>query len=74
MKTRKITVRNYVLMKNRPAGYYHGNEILDCGLMGRSCYYWIATEGGYVYHLYMADQIDIIVQDIEEAPGARVYT
>ena len=46
MKT--IELRNYVLFstfRNR-AGYYQGQEIVDCGLMGACNKYWIALNDG----------------------------
>lgn len=54
---KKIDLRDYVLMKNRPAGYWEGKEIIACGLMGGINRYWIETEDKMVTGLTRIAQV-----------------
>ena len=54
---KKMTIRNFVLSKNKRQAFYKGKEIINCGLMGKPKYYWIELETGETIELYMAETI-----------------
>ena len=67
MKT--MTIRNFVLSKNKKQAFYKGKEIIGCGVYGKPQYYWVDTkllpnERGVslweTHILYMAEPIQII--------------